>query len=492
VSRLDFAPKLEAIEIIDIKQGLGKFTPKPDKMASFAALKGALKKAGYQLDSAEITVTGSLVQDSAGWWIEVAESKQRFALEGEQVKQITAESATGASFQLTGNWQTIEQGKAKREVIHLNNVQKIAFKARQQKFKANEFLLANRQLEAVNTYIAKGSDTLKVKSLKANLLPASLRENISSIEPRKDSFAGNGTARLFENESHAFENSLNAVNNETEISLAPIRTTSPGLTVYRGGGFIPRYDFTKQHLGNLEVRRHALNLGVSYTPTSTLQVEAQIPYAYTSFKDGLQSGSGQGFGNLTLSGKYRFYRTVETWGDKQAAVRLGVELPTGKKDAPTATQLQAADFVRQQLSPIDNGWAAYIDTSYSQARRRWIYGANLKATLRAEREGFRMGHEIRLNTDLEYVLLPLKYRNPTKELFLIFETTYFHRGEGRAAGAKIAGSKTDELYLAPGLQYIVSQRFMLEASYQLPVLRNTGVLVLRTDSNFLFGFRYLY
>jgi hypothetical protein len=49
-----------------------------------------------------------------------------------------------------------------------------------------------------------------------------------------------------------------------------------------------------------------------------------------------------------------------------------------------------------------------------------------------------------------------------------------------------------KFYLAPGLQYIVSQRFMLEASYQLPVLRNTGALVLCTDSNFLFGFSYLH
>ena len=51
VSRLPFAPKLKEIEITDIKNGLGVFTPKPGQAVSFAALKEALKKAGYTLAS---------------------------------------------------------------------------------------------------------------------------------------------------------------------------------------------------------------------------------------------------------------------------------------------------------------------------------------------------------------------------------------------------------------------------------------------------------
>jgi hypothetical protein len=152
VSRLDFAPKLEAIEIIDIKKGLGKFTPKPDKPASFAALRGALKKAGYQLDSAEITLSGSLVQDGTGWWLEVTESKQRFALAGELVKQLTAASAAATRFQITGDWQTSEPGKNKPESIRLSQLEKIALKSPQQKFPVNGIVAANQQLEAVKAY----------------------------------------------------------------------------------------------------------------------------------------------------------------------------------------------------------------------------------------------------------------------------------------------------------------------------------------------------
>ena len=60
VSRLDYAPKLKEIKVTDIKKGIGVFTPLPDKPVSFAALKETLKKAGYKLAAADITVAGTL------------------------------------------------------------------------------------------------------------------------------------------------------------------------------------------------------------------------------------------------------------------------------------------------------------------------------------------------------------------------------------------------------------------------------------------------
>ena len=115
-----------------------------------------------------------------------------------------------------------------------------------------------------------------------------------------------------------------------------------------------------------------------------------------------------------------------------------------------------------------------------------------EAIFRSERDGFRIGHEQRLNTDLEYVLLPLKYQTPGHELFAILETTYSYRDRGRIAGRPVPGSSSSECYLAPGLQFTAAARLVLEASYQFPVVLNAGPLVLRTDRNFLAGIRYLY
>jgi len=274
--------------------------------------------------------------------------------------------------------------------------------------------------------------------------------------------------------------------------VAPIRTTSPGLTVYRGGAFAPRYIYMRQRLGGLKVDRYIMLLDFSYTPTPKLLVEAEIPVTRISFKDGVTSDGGEGIGNIIVSGKYRFFRQVEAWGDRQAALRFGLELPTGKKSAPGEQELQAPAFVRQQLSPISGGLSPHVDLTYSQAKGRFIFGGSAEVVLRSGRGGFRMGHELRMNTDLEYVLFPRKYDRPGGEVFAILESNFIRRGTGRVAGAPVTGSRSTEYYLAPGVQYAMRPRFVIEASYQIPVARNTGPQVLRIERGLLVGVRLLY
>jgi hypothetical protein len=196
-------------------------------------------------------------------------------------------------------------------------------------------------------------------------------------------------------------------------------------------------------------------------------------------------------GNVTAWAKYRFFRKVKTYGDRQAAFRIGLETPTGEKSAPTQTQINVPEFVRQQLTPINGGLAPHFDLAFSQAGGRIIFGGNAEAIFRGERDGFRMGHEQRVSTDLEYVL-PKDARKPGGEVFLILETTFVHRGAGRLNGQVVEGSSSTEYYLAPGLQYAALPRFVVEGSFQFPVLRHTGPLVLRTDRNILLGVRYLF
>lgn len=270
---------------------------------------------------------------------------------------------------------------------------------------------------------------------------------------------------------------------------APIRVTSPGLTVYKGGAVVPRIFFLKQHFGDLEVRRQVLDLSVSYTPSPRVQLEIDVPVSRTSFDDGVVSDSRAGLGNVTVWTKYRFFRKVKTYGDRQAAFRFGLELPTGSEDAPA---VNAPDFVRQQLTPISGGLSPHFNISFSQAGGRFIVGGDGEAIIRSERNGFRMGHEVRVSTDSEYVLLSRKYDAPGRELFLILETTFVHRSNGKLDGATVAGSKSTEYYLAPGLQYAAAPQLVLEGSFQFPVIRNTGSLVLRNDQNILLGFRYLF
>jgi hypothetical protein len=432
VSRLDYAPKPKEIELTDIKKGLGEFTPKPDKPASFAALKSTLKSAGYVLDSADITVAGTLGKDGEVWIVIVKESGQKFVLDGPNVQQVIAGTEPGSTIEITGAWKSVGQGSNAREVI-----------------------------TPAEKKQARRSDDV----YRARFVPAKFVFGEDAGEP-------------------AFS--------EAAKPLAPIRVTSPGLTVYKGGAITPRLYLIRQSLGSLKVNRQMVDLSVSYTPSPRLQLEAEIPITRTSFHDNLTSGSGGGFGNITGWVKFRFFRQVKTYGDRQAAARFGLELPTGKKDAPSQTEINVPAFVRQQLTPINGGLSPHFDLAFSQAGGRFIFGGNAEAVFRSERDGFRLGHEQRLSTDLEYVLLPREYKKPGGELFVILETTFVHRGTGRLNSTPVAGSKATEYYLAPGLQYAARPQFVVEGSVQFPVVRNTGALALRTDVNVLLGVKYLF
>ena len=425
VSRLDYAPKLKEVEITDIKKGLGIFTPKPEKPVSFAALKETLKKAGYTLASADITIAGKIVKEGEKWLIVASNSGQKFVLEG-KTEQLTVDSTV----EIIGIWKTVGAGAAAKEVVEPQTINKIK---------------------------AVGETVSFFKFTNANFVERATEEPKEEPKPP-----------------------------------APIRTTSPGLTVYKGGAITPRFYLVKQHLGDLEVWRQMVDLSVSYTPTSRLQLEIEVPISRTEFDDGANEGSGAGLGNIMLWGKYRFFRKVKTYGDRQASFRFGLELPTGKKEAPTAQQVNAPAFVRQQLTPISGGISPHFDITFSQAGGRFIFGGNIEGILRSERDGFRMGHEVRVNTDFEYVLFPLDYEKPGKELFVILETSFVVRGRGRLNGQSVVDSKATEFYFSPGLQYAAHPQFVIEGSLQLPVFRNAGSEVLRTDFNLLLGIKYLF
>ena len=434
VSRLEFAPKLKEIQVTDFQKGLGVFTPKPDKAVSFAALKETLKKAGYTLDSADITVAGTLAKNDKGWSIVVEGSRQQILLAGPSLDQVIGHATVGSKIEITGDWKTVGTGSTEYETISPAP-------------KAN----------AVARY-------------RPASLPIFAKVHFSEFAPLEA-----------ENQPAV----------EAVKPAAPIRVTSPGLTVYKGGAVTPRLYVIRQRLGDLDVDRQVFDLSVSYTPSPRLQLEFQVPFSRTAYEDHSTSGSGFGLGNVTAWAKYRFFREVETYGDRQAAFRIGLETPTGKKSAPSESQINVPAFVRQQLTPINGGFAPHFDLAFSQAGGRLIFGGNAEVIFRTERDGFRMGHEQRVSTDLEYVL-PKDDRKPGGEVFLILETTFVHRGTGRLNGQAVDGSRSTEYYLAPGLQYAALPRFVIEGSFQFPLVRNTGPLVLKTDRNILFGVRYLF
>jgi hypothetical protein len=159
---------------------LGVFTPKSDKPVSFAALKETLKKAGYTLDSAHITLAGTLAKSDKGWSIVVEGSGQNIFLSGANVDQAIGGATAGSSIEITGDWKTVGTGPTAYETVS-------------PPWKAT---------------VARDGRALFPTFAKVRFIAALEADNESTVEAAKP--------------------------------LAPIRMTSPGLTVYKGGAVTPR------------------------------------------------------------------------------------------------------------------------------------------------------------------------------------------------------------------------------------------------------------
>jgi hypothetical protein len=81
VRRLDFAPDIKEMEVIDVKNGRLVFRPRPGKPVSLADLQKSVVKAGYQIERSRIAVRGVLTPDGK---LRVPETGQVFLLAGKK------------------------------------------------------------------------------------------------------------------------------------------------------------------------------------------------------------------------------------------------------------------------------------------------------------------------------------------------------------------------------------------------------------------------
>jgi hypothetical protein len=105
VRRLDFAPDVKDMRVIDIKSGRFVFRPRPGKPVSLADLQKSVTKAGYQIERSRIAVHGVLAPDGN---LRVPETGQEFLLVGKRKPA----GAPGSTVTAAGAWEARQGGQA--------------------------------------------------------------------------------------------------------------------------------------------------------------------------------------------------------------------------------------------------------------------------------------------------------------------------------------------------------------------------------------------
>jgi len=253
----------------------------------------------------------------------------------------------------------------------------------------------------------------------------------------------------------------------------PIRANTAGTGVFQRSGLLAGVvadQKAEKGGGGTELRTLSSFADLRYTPATHWVFGVRVPYLVESHvkAPGGAQETASGLGDLVVSVKHRFYRWVGPWADRHAAIEVGIKLPTGATDRPVDPGLPVA--LRRRLQPGTGSTDGLVDIVYQQARRRFVFAADAGYRYNTEGDGgYRRGDETQLNLSAQYVLFPREYARPGHELFAVLEGTLLDSREDRLRERTLSGTDRRAFLLAPGMQYVATERLFLDLSVQFPL-----------------------
>ena len=111
---------------------------------------------------------------------------------------------------------------------------------------------------------------------------------------------------------------------------------------------------------------------------------------------------------------------------------------------------------------------------------------------KTEGKGIQLGNVLKYDVAFAYRVWPKVYEvYPSPQWNVFVEWNGAVEQKQKAQGQTVANSGGHTLFLSPGLQYIGGRTWLLELSYQLPVMQELNGVQLGTDRVILAGFRWL-
>jgi len=118
--------------------------------------------------------------------------------------------------------------------------------------------------------------------------------------------------------------------------------------------------------------------------------------------------------------------------------------------------------------------------------------ANLGYRLNTEDDTIAFGDRFFVNTDVEYFVFPWLTRKHSQEAISLLQFSFVHAERDQFKDRGVPNSGGNSFFLAPGLQWIVSERFLVETSLQFPLSQNLAGKHPKLDRNVLVGVRFVY
>ena len=199
---------------------------------------------------------------------------------------------------------------------------------------------------------------------------------------------------------------------------------------------------------------------------------------------GRVSRGDSGIGDFRFLARY----TLGQWDNSGETFRLapfvGLEVPTGNDD-----ERDSLGFLPAPLQLGSGSWDPMVGTIFTWQTLAWQFDSSVSYKFNTAANGYQFGDEARLDLSFQYRLLPRVLGDGVPGfLYGVVESNLIWRDRDQLSATDIPASGGTIWYLAPGIQY-VTERWILEAAVQLPVVQNLNGSALENDFIVTAGFR---
>ena len=272
-----------------------------------------------------------------------------------------------------------------------------------------------------------------------------------------------------------------------QSTAAPIRTTSAATGIFQSNIGIGRAIFNEAGRPGLDIATRRFPALLVYGPTTHSLVGIAIPYVERRVTlDGVE-GSARGLGDIELFGTYRFWQHLTRGRRDMASLRLAVDLPTGSTSRRLA--VDAPEALRRAVQP--GSGSADVTAMLALSREDYRYGIdlNLGGRINTKGKGLDAGDVVFARGSGGVFLFPRQTRAKGFELGVQVEAEVRHADRSKLHGAKVPPSGGTTLTVAPGVQWILGSRALLEASVQFLAAEKLVGPQPKLDRNVLVGIR---
>jgi hypothetical protein len=222
-----------------------------------------------------------------------------------------------------------------------------------------------------------------------------------------------------------------------------------------------------------------LPIAVPYNVLSDkLQIGLVAPFMNVDLSTTESEVSNGGIGDVQLFTKYLLYQRDRRNQTIRVAAKAGVKLPTGDEKGHPPLGTGSTDYFFTTVG----GWIKGRVGFYGEG----IYHFN------TSNEDVDFGDSASVNVAFGYRLLPVKYEtypSPQWNAYLELNGTTARRSS--RSGSLVEDSGGTLVFLSPGIQYVGGRRWLIEGSFQFPIVNDPNGTQLATSWTASFGLRVL-